>query len=186
MSVQQLHTYVRGRLDRWAVFRLWRLDLLNASPTPARVTSWFFALWMRPHVRVERVPITERSRCPVDALEGGATDVCVEQLHTPYRDAIVASYLTGGTAEEKSALLRCSRRTFFYRLDHAHAELLGLFNDYEAGLTRVDVAMVSDELNDRRMTAPPSTPVVSGGALKRPAMHGIARAIVLDKDCTPD
>lgn len=183
MTIQATQTYVRARLERWAVYVMWKLDLLTKAPGPAPLTSWYFPMVMRPSVRVQRVPVVDRGRCPVDAIEGGATDICVDNLHAPYRQAIAMSYLGQGTAAEKSMGLGCSRRTFFYHLDHAHAELLGLFNDYEAGLLRVDVDEANVELELLRRQAPVLEVVpIQASELHRPAMHGISRAVRID-DC---
>lgn len=150
----QMQTYVDGRLERWVVFCLWKADLLTRSPKPATVKSWWFAMVTAPNVRVHDRRVEEIGRCPVDAIEAGATDVCVQALPDEFKAAIVMSYLTSGTADDKARKLRCSRRMYFYRLKAAYAALLGLFNDYEVGMVRVDVAQANEEIAARSPLTP--------------------------------
>lgn len=150
----QMDTYVMDRLNRWVVFCLWRADLLTRSPKPGTVKSWWFAMVTAPNVRQHGRHVEELGRCPVDAIEAGATDICVRALPSELRAAIVMSYLTSGTAEQKAARLGCSRRKFFYVLKQAYGELLGLFNDYEAGIIRADVESFNEERrSEMRLTS---------------------------------
>lgn len=178
MSVQQLHTYVQARCARWAVFCLWRADLLTPSSSPMKLKSWW-RLWLT-NVRTERAPVVARREpCLVDEIEGGVTEICVMHLPEKLRNAIVICYLSGGTAAEKANELGCDRATYFRRLDRAYAELLGLFNDHEASLLRVDIDQVNVALNADRVRTPASGEL-TGGKLKRPAMHGISQAVRVD------
>lgn len=77
-----------------------------------------------------------RQRCPVDEIEAGATDLCVQQLPQHLRETIVIAYLSSGTADAKATTFNCSRATYYRRLEAAYIELLGLMNDYEVGLVR--------------------------------------------------
>lgn len=178
MSVQ-LHTYAQARCARWAVFCLWRADLLTPSSSPMKVKSWW-RLWLA-NVRTQRAThVARRDPCPVDEVEAGVTELCIMQLPEKLRRAIAACFLSGGTADDKAVELGCDRATYFRRLRRAYAELLGLFNDHEAGVLRVDVDQASAELEAARVRVPESGHVNAAAKLKRAAMHGISHAVRSD------
>lgn len=184
MSVQ-LHTYAMNRLAQWAIYRLWRADLLAPGPGPAAMKSWWFGIVMSANVRVTRESFTQRIKCPVDEVECGITELCVQQLPEELRAAVEMANLSGGTAEEKALELGWSRRTYFRRLNQAYAELIGLFNDHEAGVRRVSVDEVNAELEASRLKNASAEGTVRSGEHRRPITRGIARALLLDKNGTP-
>lgn len=170
----QLHTHVMARLDRWVVFCLWRADLLTPDPGPRSVKSWWFSMITARNMRVPAVAASSRAQCPVDELEAGATDVCVQQLNEKQRLAVLESFLTTGTAEEKAQRLGCSRRMFFYRLNAAYTSLLGLMQDYELGLARVNVDSLNAELESSRARSNAVSSEIKSGARVRGLTRGIA------------
>lgn len=175
MSVQ-LHTYVETRLLRWKVYCVWSSDLLTRAPGPKAVKSWWLTIVMQPNVRIQRAPAVQRAACPVDEVECGITELCIQQLPQKLRDAVVLGYLATGAAVDKAHELNCDRATYFRRFNRAHGELLGLFNDHEAGVFRVDIDQANAELEAERTIAPGLGRVI-GGALKRPPIHGISHAV---------
>lgn len=178
MSVQ-LHSYAQARCARWAIFCLWRADLLTPSSSPMKVKSWW-RLWLA-NVRTQRAaPVMRRDPCPVDEIEAGITELCILQLPEKLRRAVAACYLSGGTADAKAAQLDCDRATYFRRLTRAYAELLGLFNDHEAGVLRVDIEQANAALQAERVAVPTPGAVNAAAKLKRPAMHGISHAVRSD------
>jgi hypothetical protein len=183
----QLHTYAMGRLARWAIYCLWEADLLTRQPGPRDVKSWWFTMIMSPNVRVTHDAfVTKRKPCPVDDVEAGITDLCVRQLPGKLRDAVVLSNLAGGTAEEKALALGCDRATYFRRVSRAYAELLGLFNDHEAGVLRVSVDQVNATLQSERIGNDVGSGAVRPGVRKPPLRRGISRDLLLDKNATLD
>lgn len=151
MSVQ-LHTYVIGCLERWAVWCLWQADLLTPKPGPRPMKSWWHVIVTKRKLgqgigaAVIEIAAGQRAPCPVDPVEAGVTDLCVDQLPLKLRNAVIMGFLQGGTAEEKAFELGCDRSTYFRRLERAYGELLGLMNDHEAGLNRVDVTAANAEM----------------------------------------
>lgn len=148
-----VHTYVMARLNRWVIWCIWKSDLLTPDPTPRHVKSWWHMVITRRKLRQglgERREVPARAACPVDEIEAGATDVCVQLLPAKLLAAVVVGYLTGGTAAEKADELGCDRATYFRRLERAYAALLGLFNDYEVGMVRVDVEVENTKLEAQR------------------------------------
>lgn len=173
----EFQTYVMMRVTRWAIFCMWQADLLTKRPGPAPVRSWLGVIMAQRVRHVRESAPRMRSRCPVDEVECGITDLCIKQLPVPLREVIVASNLYPGTAEEKALELGCSRRTYFRRLQHAQAELLGLFNDHEAGVLRA-------ECENPVTREPPVSGPVTGKRLKPASTRGISRALILDKSGT--
>lgn len=134
----QLHTYVIERLMRWARWHKWSVDLVTSRPGPRRVRSQFYGI-MSGRVPSDRGVVVDALRpCQVDAIEAGITDICINQLPVQLREAVHVDNLQEGTAEQKAQRIGISRRTLFYRLERAYGQLLGLFNDHEAGVTRAD------------------------------------------------
>lgn len=173
----QLHTYAMERLNRWVIYCLWRADLLTPQPGPRDVKSWWFTMVMAPNVKVARTPLVQRKPCPVDEIEAGITELCIQQLPMKLRNVVVIGSLSPDTAEEKSLELGCDRATYFRRMNRAYAELLGLFQDYEAGIERVDVKRANGELIAIAPIVAASTTgaKVEGGERKPALMRGIAR-----------
>jgi hypothetical protein len=168
-----------ARLSRWVIYCLWRADSLTPSPGPKRVKS-SMGLWLLGDGERDPEPPVGRRQCPVDAVEGGITDLCVRQLPQKLREAVIVSYLTTGTVEDKARDLGCDRATYFRRLNRAYAEMLGLFNDHEAGVQRVDIDEANEALDAKRTIAPACAAVNVDAKLERPAMHGISHAIRVD------
>jgi DNA-directed RNA polymerase specialized sigma24 family protein len=116
--------YVMSRLGRWAVWCKW-----NQGPTgPKRVQSQLA------NVRTEVQSTASMETCPVSEAEAHETDQCVKALGAELKQAIMQSYLHGGTAEAKAARLGCCRKTYYNRLDAAYVRLLDLFTSVAAGL----------------------------------------------------
>jgi hypothetical protein len=182
----QLHTYAMGRLARWTIYCLWRADLLTRDPGPRALKSWWFSMVMSANVRIHREPVGQRAACPVDEVECGVTELCIQQLPAKLKDVVVMSTLAGGTAEEKACELGCDRATYFRRLNRAYAELLGLLNDHEAGVPRVSVDQVNGALEAERLANDAPSGAVRPGVRKPPLTRGISRDVLLDKNATLD
>ena len=125
MSGGQLHIYVEGRLARW---RVWYHS--GKNPKPARVSSWWGPCVINPNVEQPGNTINIR----VDTPEAEETDLAVRALPVDLQDAIYEVWTKGGTMEQKARSLRLTRDGLYRRLDRAHTELLGLFNDQAAGI----------------------------------------------------
>lgn len=173
----QLHTYVEKRLLAWMLYVRWSDDAFTRDPTPQSVKSWWLTIVMRPNVRMQRSPEVRRD-CPVDEIECGVTQLCLQQLPRHLCDAVLLCWLANGTAEDKARELGCCRATYFNRLNAAYAELIGLLNDHESGVLRVDLDDVNAKLEAERVHAPEPGPVT--GRVKRAAQHGIARDVRAD------
>lgn len=171
----QLHTYVMNRLLRWKLYVIWCADARTPPPGPKSVKSWWLSIVQRPNVRMPAPSMVQRAACPVDEIECGIIQLCIEQLPEHLRDVVLLGYLASGTAEDKARELGCCRATYFNRLNAAYAELLGLLNDHEAGVKRVDVAQVNEALEAERANVPATGQV--SGRIKRPVMHGISRDV---------
>lgn len=141
--VVNLQTYVMDRLARWAVWCIWRENLLTSNPKPRRPVSWWGKI-MDARVKTPDTPAPKAMRsCPVDVLEAEETDRCVKALaeldrprSVKYARVIVLCYLTRMSKHEKAAAMEppgCVK-TYYNRLSRAHDELLGLMNDAGAGL----------------------------------------------------
>jgi hypothetical protein len=72
--------------------------------------------------------------CPVDQDESQKTTRCVRALRVDLREVVVQRYLEGGTVEQQIMAIRCCLDTYYRRLNVAYFDLLGLFNDVEAGV----------------------------------------------------
>lgn len=138
-----LQTYVAQRLARWAVWCLWRENLLTRSPKPMPLRSWWGGM-MRDRVHDSDESLRSALKpCPVDVLEAAETDLCVQALvaidekrGVKYAHVIVLCYLSRMSKHERAAAMvppGCVQ-TYYNRLSRAHDELLGLMNDAGAGL----------------------------------------------------
>ena len=127
----QTHTYVMERLNRWVIWCRW-----GPRPGPKPVASWY-----GPNVldrSIEQHEIQRNPDCPVDQDEARETNeavfalmVIAEELY----DVVIEAYIKGGTVEQKMRALGIRGvRSYYIRLDRAHAKLLGLFNDVAAGV----------------------------------------------------
>ena len=124
MSVQ-LHTYVEARLAKW---RVWYHS--GSSPIPPRVTSWWGPCIINRNVEQPGNSITVK----VDIPEAKETDLAVRALPEDLQDAIYEVWTRGGTMGQKARSLGLTRDGLYKRLERAHTELLGLFNDQAAGI----------------------------------------------------
>lgn len=122
----QLHTYVEARLGRWRLWYHW-----GSRPGPRPVVSWYETIVLAPNVQGRG---GDQSACPVDEQEADATNAAVIALPEKYRLAVFEAYLEGGTVEQQAKSLRCSKQTYYNRLEFAYTLLLSYFNDIEAGV----------------------------------------------------
>lgn len=96
--------------------------------------SWWGPIILEGNVEQGGKGIKELEFEVTECLE---TDEAVRALRLIAPDlyqAVIESYLRGGTGEQKAKHLHCSRQTLYNRLDRAYGELLGLFNDLAAGI----------------------------------------------------
>jgi hypothetical protein len=87
---------------------------------------------------------------------------------------------------KKRRALGCDRATYFRRVSRAYAELLGFFNDHEAGVLRVSVDQVNGTLESERLANDVGSGAVRPGVRKPPLTRGISRDVLLDKNATLD
>ena len=129
-------TYVMMRLNRWAVYCIWRESLLVRSPKPTRVRSWWGLILSNRVHDPDRLPAQVVRPCPVDVVEAEETDRCVQSLPEKLRCVIVLDYLTHMRKDERVRLMKpaACAKTYYNRLERAYDELLGLFNDAGAGM----------------------------------------------------
>lgn len=128
--------YVMMRLNRWAVYCIWRESLLVRSPKPKRVRSWWGLILSNRVHDPDRLPVQVVRPCPVDVVEAEETDRCVQALPEKLRCVIVLDYLTHMRKDERVRLMKpygCAK-TYYNRLERAYHELLGMFNDVNAGV----------------------------------------------------
>jgi hypothetical protein len=130
------HTYVMMRLNRWAVYCIWRESLLVSSPKPKHVRSWWGLILSNRVHDPDRLPAQVVRPCPVDVVEAEETDRCVQSLPGRLRCVIILDYLTNMTKKQRVSAMKPSGcpQTYYNRLEWAHYELLGLFNDTGAGI----------------------------------------------------
>lgn len=130
----QLHTYVMGRLTLWSIWVLAHRAHDNGGRArgPARVRSWWSPMVLERNMGVSSVHQQAGRSLRVNEAEAMETDACVQALAPELREAIALSYLCTGTVGEKADAIGLQRRAFYYRLERAYAELLGLFNDRAA------------------------------------------------------
>lgn len=130
------NVYVMMRLNRWAIYCVWREDLMTTSPKPRRVTSWLGRLIDGRLGDPDRLPPQIERPCPVDVIEAEETDQAVLGLPDPLRSVVVLEYLTCMGYDAKARAMRppgCVK-TFYNRLTRAHGELLGLMGDVAVGI----------------------------------------------------
>jgi len=141
----QPQTYVMTRLCKWAVWCMWRDNLLTQRPGPKRVCSSWGSIMEGRVEQIGRLPREIERPCPVDVIEAEETDRCVQALPDKLRCVIVLEYLARMTKAEKVAYMKPegTAKTFYNRLDHSYYELLGLMNDAGAGLPLPGGAPVS-------------------------------------------
>lgn len=60
---------------------------------------------------------------PIIDIESMNVDRAVSNLPGELKDVIVAHYLKPGTVAQKARDCRCARRTFYERIDNAHARI---------------------------------------------------------------
>lgn len=139
----RIETYVTMRLQRWGIYQRW-LAHGGTDPRPARVRSWYGPMILDRLRQVSgkrRMPSPYADACPVEIDEARETQRCVRALDAVYPalsapsigEVLAECYVWGGTTEQKLSALRCCRDTYYRRLDLAHQELLGLFNDAASG-----------------------------------------------------
>jgi DNA-directed RNA polymerase specialized sigma24 family protein len=121
----QLHTYVEGRLRRWAIW-----FHAGERPGPKRVISFWGPMILNRNVEQTNRPRT----VSVDPTEAELTNRCVYALPRELLDVVLEVYTKGGTVEQKARALGCCRKTVYDRLDRVNIKLLGYFNDVEAGI----------------------------------------------------
>lgn len=122
----QLNTYVDGRLNRWGAWYH-----AQARPGPKAVRSQMAGI-------LAKAGDGEiRARVVFDNSEALETDAAVYRLRDIERglfDAVIEYWIKSGTVEQKARALGIQPRAFYYRLDRAKLQLLGIFNDIAAGL----------------------------------------------------
>jgi hypothetical protein len=130
-----MQQYVMQRLTLWAIWCLARVHEGGAPVGPARLRSWWGPMVLSPNAGSDSSAQHSGRALRVNDAAAQETDACVRALSDDLRQAVVLAYLCGGSMDDKASKAGISRRAFYYRLDRAYGELLGLLNDQAAGLT---------------------------------------------------
>lgn len=131
MIGQLSHTYVEARLGRWGLYQRW-LRYCNVTTAPFKMDSWFGIILGNRGGGCAPLPVPP---CPVDQDEACKTFRCVAVLKEERREIVCELYVWGSRPVDIIKALGCgSRQTYYNQLYAAYADLLGYFNDVEAGV----------------------------------------------------
>ncbi len=113
-------TYVAGRLNSWADWRLRRDEGGLGFPRKVsflKVAPQFSGYWS-----------------PEMDSQAYEMDQCVMALERIYFDVIEACYLHTTDVKQKAQYCGCSVSTYYTRIGNAHKAILGFMNDLAAGV----------------------------------------------------